>query len=70
MGRIKTALVKRTSKELIDKTPDSFSKEFEQNKKALGKSMPKRLRNMTAGYITRLKKNTKKIINDEEQSTK
>ena len=67
MGRIKTTLVKRTSKELLAKTPDSFSADFEQNKKALGHTMPsKPLKNKIAGYIARLKKNTKAIINDED----
>jgi len=69
MGRIKTTLVKRTAKELLEKSPDSFSSNFEENKKALGNTMPsKPLRNKIAGYITRLKKNTKKII--QEDSTK
>ena len=66
MGRIKTGLVKRTSKNLLAESPELFTKEFEQNKKILGKTMPsKRLRNMIAGYITRAKKNTKKIIQEE-----
>ena len=65
MGRIKTTLVKRTAKQLIEKTTDSFAPEFEQNKKSLGKTMPsKRMRNMIAGYITRIKRNTKTIINE------
>jgi len=65
MGRIKTILVKRTGKQLIEQTPESFSSDFEQNKKALGRSMPsKRIRNMIAGYITRAKKNTKTLIQE------
>ena len=69
MGRIKTSLIKRTSKQLVEETPESFSKDFEQNKKSLGNTMPsKRIRNMVAGYIARIKKNTKKIINDTEAS--
>jgi len=67
MGRIKTTLVKRTSKQLVDESPDIFTKEFDSNKKALGKTMPsKRMRNMIAGYITRIKKNTKKIIDENK----
>lgn len=66
MGRIKTTLVKRTSRKVIEETPESFNKDFEQNKKSLGKTMPsKRMRNMIAGYISRIKKNTKKIIEEE-----
>jgi len=68
MGRIKTTLVKRTSKKLLEQEPELFEKDFEKNKKILGKTMPsKRLRNKIAGYITRLKKNTKNIIKDSEK---
>ena len=66
MGRIKSALIKRTAKQLIEKNPEIFSSDFEQNKKILGKTMPsKRLRNMIAGYITRIKKDTKNILNNK-----
>ncbi len=67
MGRIKTLLVKRTARELVETTPDTFTEDFEDNKKALGQTMPsKRLRNMIAGYITRLKRNTKTILPENE----
>ena len=70
MGRIKTGLVKRTSKKFLAETPDSFTKDFNENKKILGKTLPsKRLRNMISGYITRAKKNTKTIIPEEQQVT-
>jgi len=66
MGRIKSTLIKRTAKQMIEKTPESFSSDFRQNTKALGRTMPsKRLRNMIAGYITRIKKNTQKIITQD-----
>jgi small subunit ribosomal protein S17e len=65
MGRIKSALVKRTAKNLIEKTPDTFENTFSANSKALGRTMPsKRIRNMIAGYITRIKKNTHKLIQE------
>jgi ribosomal protein S17E len=55
MGRIKSALVKRTARGLL-KEENVFSEDFEKNKKILGDSMPsKRLRNKIAGYISRLK---------------
>lgn len=67
MGRIKSTLIKRTSRQLLEKSPESFSKDFEVNKKVLGNSLPsKRLRNRVAGYISRLKMNTKTIIDDAE----
>jgi ribosomal protein S17E len=60
MGRIKSTLVKRTGEQLVANMPESFSEDYEKNKKALGSStMPsKRIRNMVAGYLSRLKKNS------------
>lgn len=56
MGRIKTAMVKRASHELMRQDID-FSPEFEHNKKILKNTMPsKKVRNKIAGYIARLKK--------------
>ena len=67
MGRIKSTLIKRTSRQLIENSEDLFGKTFEENKKALGKSLPgKKTRNKVAGYLSRIKKNNKKIINNEE----
>ena len=65
MGRIKSKLIKRTSRQLIENSPESFGKEFETNKKSLGRILPsKKVRNQIAGYIARVKKNTKKIISE------
>ena len=72
MGRIKPTLVKRTTRQLIAQSSESFGKTFEENKKALGSTLPsKKMRNKIAGYIARLKRNTKTIIddNDTTQST-
>ena len=45
MGKIKSKLIRRTSKILIEKGIE-FNKEFEKNKKILGSTMPsKKLRN-------------------------
>jgi ribosomal protein S17E len=67
MGRIKTTLIKRTTRKILEGSPESFGKDFDQNKKPLGKILPsKRMRNSVAGYITRLKKNTKTIIENTE----
>lgn len=66
MGRIKTKPIKRASLSLVEKAPEMFDSTFEHNKKVLGRDMPsKKVRNMIAGYIARIKKNTKKIIQDE-----
>jgi len=56
MGRIKSTLIKRTSRELL-KHENVFSEEFDRNKKVLGNLLPsKRIRNKIAGYISRLKR--------------
>ena len=68
MGRIKTILIKRTAKQLIEKEPEVFTKSFEENKEALKNVFPsKKMRNQIAGYIARIKKNEKKLLNNEEQ---
>ena len=59
MGRIKTTLVKRKTKELLKTHGDKFSLDFTDNKektKASTKIKSKKLRNIVAGYMTRLKK--------------
>lgn len=63
MGRIKTKLVKRTGKILLKKNPDKFTSSFESNKKSLvdvADIPSKKLRNVVAGYITRLVKKEQK----------
>jgi len=56
MGKIKTKLIKKTSKNLIEKGIE-FGEDFEKNKKILGDTMPsKKIRNQIAGYLARLKK--------------
>jgi len=68
MGRVKSTLIKRTSRKLIEKSDESFGKTFEENKRTLGSILPsKQMRNKIAGYIARIKKNRKTIIDDEEQ---
>jgi len=64
MGRIKSALIKRTAKGLL-KEDNKFTESFDTDKKILGSSMPsKSLRNKIAGYLARLKRmeNAKKEI--------
>lgn len=54
MGRIKSTMIKRTTKKLL-KEKNPFSEDFEQNKKLLGDTMPsKPIRNKVAGYLARL----------------
>ncbi len=57
MGKVRTVLVKRLSRELVDRYPDSFTTDFDQNKEVLDELLTnttKRLRNRIAGYVTRL----------------
>ncbi|MBD3361528.1 30S ribosomal protein S17e [Candidatus Woesearchaeota archaeon] len=59
MGRIKTKLIKRLTLELLEKHRDKLSTEFDANKKIVAELMAgtsKKLRNVIAGYVTRLKK--------------
>jgi small subunit ribosomal protein S17e len=65
MGRIKSKLIKRTAKHLHEKSPELFGNTFDENKKSLrGTLESKKTRNKIAGYITRIKRNTKKIISE------
>lgn len=65
MGRIKSKLIKRTAKQLVSTSPEIFEKSFEENKKTLGSTLEsKKTRNKIAGYITRMKKNTKNILEE------
>ena len=59
MGRIKTMLIKRTTEDLMEKHGDEFTTNFDDNKRILGgraKLNSKKMRNVIAGYATRLKK--------------
>jgi small subunit ribosomal protein S17e len=59
MGRIKTDIVKRTTRKLVKNYPNKFSKNFERNKeslKDLAEIRSKKLRNVIAGYAVRLKR--------------
>ncbi|MFH1637970.1 MAG: 30S ribosomal protein S17e [Candidatus Woesearchaeota archaeon] len=59
MGRVKTTQIKRSGKKLISLYKDKFSKDFSHNKKAIaevGEVRSKKLRNVLAGYISRIVK--------------
>ena len=64
MGRIKTKLVKRATNKLVDKHRQDFKDNFEENKKLVSKFADIssiKIRNVIAGYVTRLM-NAKKDI--------
>ena len=59
MGRIKTTYIKRKTQELFELHGDKFATDFVKNKELTGqyaKVNSKKLRNVVAGYMTRLKK--------------
>lgn len=63
MGRIKSLMIKKASKQLIKIDKDRFNTSFEDNKKALGKEMlpSKSTRNKVAGFIGRLNRTEKEL---------
>lgn len=63
MGRIKTTLIKRVTNKLFKNNSDKFKEEFEDNKQLIDRLLEvrsKKLRNIIAGYATRLKRKEKK----------
>ncbi len=59
MGRIKTTLIKRTGLKLLAKYRKEFKTDFQENKKIVEQFIDvpsKKLRNIIAGYITKLVK--------------
>jgi len=59
MGKIKSKLIKRTGKKLMEKGVE-FTPEFDDNKATLGKTMPsKKIRNQVAGFLSRVEKQKK-----------
>ncbi len=59
MGRIKTKLIKRITLKLFKQHRDEFKPEFDENKEIVSKfaDIPsKKIRNIIAGYVTRLVK--------------
>ncbi|MEM0340461.1 MAG: 30S ribosomal protein S17e [Acidilobaceae archaeon] len=63
MGKVRSSLVKRTVRRLLELYPDVFTGDFEHNKRVVSKLVEcnsKKLRNQIAGYITHLINATKK----------
>lgn len=59
MGRIKTLLAKRITRKLINEYGDKFTDDFNKNKLLVSeftKGTSRKLRNVIAGYATRLVK--------------
>ncbi len=63
MGRIKTTQIKRISQKIFRENKDKFKPDFTKNKKIvleLIDTPSKKLRNIVAGYVTRLVKQQEK----------
>ena len=57
MGRVRTLMIKKMAKNLLEKYEDKFTNDFSKNKEALKQILrirSKKLRNILAGYITSL----------------
>jgi len=76
LGKVKTEQVKRVGKELMERFPDKFTTNFDENKRlvdTLTQGTTTRVRNQIAGYITRTKSlekassETEPIESEEEE---
>ncbi|PIN87367.1 30S ribosomal protein S17e [Candidatus Woesearchaeota archaeon CG10_big_fil_rev_8_21_14_0_10_44_13] len=59
MGRIKTKLTKRITRELVEKHGEQFTSDFDKNKPLIAQYVDfssKKIRNIVAGYVTRITK--------------
>jgi len=57
LGRVRPSLVKSIGKRLVERYPDAFGNEFDENKESVeeyAEVRSKHLRNRIAGYITHL----------------
>lgn len=62
IGRIKTVLVKRVTKQLVREHADEFSEDFGKNKGVVQKYTnlkSSKIRNVIAGYVSRLMRQAK-----------
>jgi len=69
---VRTDLEKKIARELVERFPDKFTTDFENNKKlveSLTNISSKKLRNRVAGYITQLQKQKKqnKLTTEQEE---
>ena len=69
MGKVRTEKVKKIARELVQRFPDKFNTDFENNKKnldAIASVYSTKLRNRIAGYVTRLMAIAKASAETEE----
>lgn len=64
MGRIKTKLIKRVTNKLVEEHRQNFKESFNENKKLVSRFADiksAKIKNVIAGYVTRLMKTKKDI---------
>ena len=72
MGKVRTTIVKRTARKILELYPDRVSLNFEENKKLVSEVVEvssKKLRNQIAGYLTHLVKIMKKAEQQAGEET-
>lgn len=75
MGKVRSEQVRRIVQGLLDQNPDKFTTDFENNKKVMESLTiisSKRLKNIVAGYATRLmsiSKATEEVGEAEEEES-
>jgi small subunit ribosomal protein S17e len=65
MGRIKTQFIKRLTPELFKKNREQFKENFNENKPLVDSMLTrptKKVRNVIAGYLTRLAKKKEEFL--------
>ena len=62
MGRVKTRFIKARGREIFEEYKDNLTSDFTKNKSIVDKVTvlhSKKIRNILAGYVTKLKKSVK-----------
>ena len=70
MGKVRTEHVKRMARELVERFPERFTTDFENNKKlvtTLTNISSTKLRNRIVGYTTRLMATTYEVAAPESE---
>jgi small subunit ribosomal protein S17e len=71
LGNVKPSFIKNIALDLIDKYPEAFTVDFENNKQLVDKLTSiesKIMRNRIAGYISRVKEEKKEEKSENEQT--
>jgi small subunit ribosomal protein S17e len=69
LGKVKTEQIKRVGKELMERFPNKFTTNFDENKRlvdTLTQGTTTRVRNQIAGYITRTRSLAKAKSGNEQ----